>query len=72
MVLHLGEDDDVAATKCVAAPRLGEEVERLGGAVGEEGTRPGGEEVLGLDQGRSRPLDREDGEEDPAAVASLG
>ena len=36
VVLHVGEHDDVAGAEVGPAPRLGDEVERLGGVLGED------------------------------------
>ena len=36
VMLHLGQDDDVAARDVLAAPRIGDEVDRLRGIAGED------------------------------------
>jgi len=36
MVLELRDDDDVARTEVVEPPRVGDQVDRLGGAPGED------------------------------------
>ena len=36
VVLHLGQDDRVAPADVPAAPRVGDEVDRLGGVAGED------------------------------------
>ena len=36
VVLHLGQDDDVAAIDVAPAPRVGDEVDRLGRVAGED------------------------------------